>query len=605
MDPRLRTVFDAANAADVRWCLLRGVTHLESPPGDVDLLVAEGDAWYLRALLIELGYVPLPHRKAHGSHTFYFTYDRTRGAWLKLDVVTELAYGPGFTLKTHLQDGCLARRQRRGEVYVLSDDDAFWTVLLHCLVDKRYVTDRRAAEILSHARGAVNAGEFGRFVERLTPDGWDGNGIIELVRAEDWAALLHLGDSITEAWRKREGRHQVTAVGRSGETSRSGSKDRAKRLLHSYARSVYVAQWTWVCPRAGSAAMDTLESCGIDGLLVYGSCTPDGRDANIVVRGDDLIRLVPKLRQAGFMPWAGEWLRLDGHGVQRINVASGSSWGLPEHDLARLFSTAFPIPGRVHVRRASITATRSLSGLPVRTDSGRLGRIRGFVRGALGRPSRRALISFSGLDGAGKSYQIQQLRESLERAGEDVYVVWAPFKLWPQSLLNRFPARFRSRLGPERKRPGDEQLSANASRGARRVVVAAWTVIATVAAFLSAMALRRTVAQSPGSILILDRYRLDTTVKLQYWYPDVSKELLVSIIRRLTPAPTVEFFLSVSPDVAYARKREQWNTSQLSRQARLYEAVVAYAPAVILNGEGDRDELARHIREVVQVALHG
>jgi hypothetical protein len=24
-----------------------------------------------------------------------------------------------------------------------------------------------------------------------------------------------------------------------------------------------------------------------------------------------------------------------------------------------------------------------------------------------------------------------------------------------------------------------------------------------------------------------------------------------------------------------------------------------------LNGEGDRDELARHIREVVQVALHG
>jgi hypothetical protein len=44
MDPRLRTVFDAANAADVRWCLLRGEAHLESPPGDVDLLVAEGDA---------------------------------------------------------------------------------------------------------------------------------------------------------------------------------------------------------------------------------------------------------------------------------------------------------------------------------------------------------------------------------------------------------------------------------------------------------------------------------------------------------------------------------------------------------------------------------
>jgi thymidylate kinase len=399
-----------------------------------------------------------------------------------------------------------------------------------------------------------------------------------------------------------------------GEKSRSRSKDRAKRLLHSYTRFVYVALWTWAYPRAGSAAVDTLESCGIDGLLVYGSCTPDGRDANILVRGDDLIRLVPKLRQAGFKRWAGEWLRLDGNGVQRINVASASCWGLSEPDLARLFSTASPIPGRMHVRRASITATRSLSELPVRTDSGSFGGI--LIKDAFGhahrrltarfgRPSRRTLISFSGLDGAGKSYQIQQLGEFLERAGEEVYVVWAPFKLWPQSLLNRFPARFRSSLGPERKRPTDDQPMANASRGSRRVVVAAWTVIATVAAFLSAIALRRTVAQSPGSILILDRYRLDTTVKLQYWYPDVSKELLVSIVRLLTPAPTLEVFLAVSPDVAYARKPEQWSTSQLTRQARLYEVLAARAPAVILNGERDRDELARQVREVVQVALHG
>jgi hypothetical protein len=209
INPRLRTAFDAVNAADVRWCLLRGEAQLRSPTGDVDLLVAEGDAWYLRALLIELGYVPLPHKKAHGTHTFYFKYDRTTRAWLKLDIVRELAYGPGFKLKTQLQDGCLARRQRRGEIYVLSDDDAYWTVLLHCLVDKRSVTDRRAAELLSHARDAVSGSELGRFVERLTPDDWDADRIIELARAEDWPTLLRLGDSITDAWRMREGRQRA------------------------------------------------------------------------------------------------------------------------------------------------------------------------------------------------------------------------------------------------------------------------------------------------------------------------------------------------------------------------------------------------------------
>lgn len=584
IEPRLRTVFDAFNAADLRWCLLRGEARLESPTGDVDLLVAEEDAWYLRALLTELGYVPLPHKKAHGTHTFYFMRDRATGAWLKLDVVRELAYGPGFKLKTNAQGGCLARRQRRGEIYVLSDDDAFWTVLLHCLVDKRRVTARRAAELRRHARHAVSGGELGRFVEQLAPSDWSADRIISLARAEDWSALVALGEPVAEAWRTRASAG-LGAAETPAARSPSRSTDRARRLLHARARRVYVALWTWASPSAGSAALDTLDSCGIDGLLAYGSCRPDGREANIVVRDDDLITLAPMLRRAGFKPWAGQWLRVGRHGVQRVGVASGSSSGLSEPELARLFAAACPIPGRVHVRRAPITATRSLRGL--------------------GRARRRTLISFSGLDGAGKSYQIQQLGEFLEREGRDVQVVWAPFKLWPESLLNRFPAGFRSSLGPQRKRPRDGQPPADASRRSRRIAVAGWTAIATVAALLSAIALRRTVARSPGSVLILDRYRLDTTVKLQYWYPDVSKELLASLVRRLTPAPTVEIFLEVSPDVAYARKPEQWSTSQLSRQAQLYAVLAAGAPAVILDGEGDRDELARHIREVVDSALHG
>ena len=309
--PQLRTMFDAVNAAAITWCLLRGEAHLQSPTGDVDLLVAEDDAWYLRALLIELGYVPLPHRKAHGSHTFYFKYDRPARAWLKLDVVRELAYGPGFKLKTQLQDGCLARRWRRGEIYVLSDDDAFWTVLLHCLVDKRAVTDRRAAEIRSHSSSAVSGGEPGRFVEQLLPRDWDADRVIEAARAEDWPLLLRLGNPIVEAWSERR-----------PQPSRSRSTKRAKSRLHSHARSVYVALWRWTCPRAGSAAIDTLESCGVDGLLVYGSSKPDRRDANILVGAEDLIRLVPKLRDAGFKRWADEWLRLE-------NVASSGSMSRP------------------------------------------------------------------------------------------------------------------------------------------------------------------------------------------------------------------------------------------------------------------------------------
>jgi hypothetical protein len=188
-----------------------------------------------------------------------------------------------------------------------------------------------------------------------------------------------------------------------------------------------------------------------------------------------------------------------------------------------------------------------------------------------------------------------------------------PTRVWPEPLLNQLPPGFRSRLGPRRTTPvahtpvgpvdgvptrleraGRE--SAGRATPVDAVRSAVWTAIATVAAVSVGLSLRRRASDSPAELVVLDRYRLDSLVKLQCWYPDVSAAWLTRIIDALAPPPDVEFLLRVDPTVAYARKPEQWSVTQLSGQARLYDRLAAgHGHVVTLDAQADPGDLAREV----------
>jgi hypothetical protein len=202
-------------------------------------------------------------------------------------------------------------------------------------------------------------------------------------------------------------------------------------------------------------------------------------------------------------------------------------------------------------------------------------------------------------------------------------VLWLPTKVWPEPLLNRLPASFRSRLGPKRttvvsnppaggtggERGGSTQ-GAPTTRGrdgfADALRSATWVGIATVAAVSVGLSLRRRASNSSADLLVLDRYRLDSLVKLQFWYPDVSEAWLARVVGALAPAPDVEFLLRVDPAVAYARKPEQWSVNQLSKQARLYDRLAAGPLHVMtLDAHEEADDLAREVISQVRPILDG
>ncbi len=217
------------------------------------------------------------------------------------------------------------------------------------------------------------------------------------------------------------------------------------------------------------------------------------------------------------------------------------------------------------------------------------------------------VISFSGLDGAGKTRQIRSVQAELAGRGLASEVAWIPFKIWPEPLLNRLPASFRSRLGPKRTSgagpAGPVKAPTALARLRSTVVRQVWTAVAVCAAVSTGLSLRRRVRGLDAPVVILDRYRLDSAVKLRFWYADVRPGLLLGLVRRLAPAPDLELLLRVRPEVAYARKPEQWSVSQLARQATAYDESARGSAVVVLDGEAPPSDVAAEIARRLHAVL--
>ena len=149
MQELLLHVFHTIEQANIRYCVLRGYEELDEieDGGDVDLLVQADQIERFREVLGRLEFVMLPVW-GHAPHRFFVGYDQSADRWLKLDVVTTVAFGkPIHAIETNLASSCLDRRYRREPTFVPSPEDELLTLLLHCLLDKAAFAPNRRARI--------------------------------------------------------------------------------------------------------------------------------------------------------------------------------------------------------------------------------------------------------------------------------------------------------------------------------------------------------------------------------------------------------------------------------------------------------------------------
>ncbi|MBI4420993.1 MAG: hypothetical protein HY560_09225 [Gemmatimonadetes bacterium] len=215
------------------------------------------------------------------------------------------------------------------------------------------------------------------------------------------------------------------------------------------------------------------------------------------------------------------------------------------------------------------------------------------------------LISFSGLDGAGKSTLIAWLREDLERRHHPVTVlhmndhvgVYAYLRLARDRMLT-VVANGDSRHGP--RRPGSQRLR-GLRRAARRIRDAVvWSPALRRLIYpvdlLIFLSYRLYLEKVRRRVLIMDRYFYDRLVDVANGRGGV----LLRLFQRLTPTPDVAILLDVGPDESHARKGE-YPVEYLSRRWRVYCAIFPQGDSALVVRNDDaalaRQTIAKAVAE--------
>lgn len=209
----------------------------------------------------------------------------------------------------------------------------------------------------------------------------------------------------------------------------------------------------------------------------------------------------------------------------------------------------------------------------------------------IGNQKKAKIISFSGIDGAGKSTQISSLASWLTENGLRVSIL----TMWDDIVVG---AKFRERASLHAFR-GDQGIGTPERPLQRRDKnVTAWPLMLVRFALYAADALSLSLRinrtkKSEEDVIIFDRYIYDEIANLpveKKWAKGAAR-LLLSV----APQPDLAFIVDASPEAACARKPE-YPLEFVRRNRAAYLELIHLAPSICVVGDGSLEETQRIIQ---------
>ena len=165
---------------------------------------------------------------------------------------------------------------------------------------------------------------------------------------------------------------------------------------------------------------------------------------------------------------------------------------------------------------------------------------------------RPLLISFSGVDGSGKSTQIENLRSALHAAGLKTRLL----AFWDDVVVGvKYREGFVHKVYKSERGIGAPGKPVNR----RDKNMRGWhlTIARHFLYLLDAMNLCRVIAsakKSGADVVVLDRYIYDELSNLNLTNP--FSRAFIKFVHRFVPRPDIAYLLDADPEAAYARKPE-------------------------------------------------
>ena len=211
---------------------------------------------------------------------------------------------------------------------------------------------------------------------------------------------------------------------------------------------------------------------------------------------------------------------------------------------------------------------------------------------------RPMLITFSGIDGSGKTVHAEMLRDALELCEVDVKPVWS--RGGSSALTDAVIRLVKPLLGGRRDMDveGDTREAKVKRKRVwlqRPLLRGGWMMLVAFDLLLRYWA-QVAWRLARGQVVVADRYTYDALVELVVLTdsPKVTRSLAAWALMHLCPRPHLAYYLDVSPERALARKPDEL-LGFLERQSLIYRRMAMQWGVQIVDANQDLGPLGDHL----------